>query len=90
MLLNHLGTGALIRARLVQAGFFAAPIPLTALVPVFALTGRRVDIAFATFFLLIPFLYHLFLTLPLVGGKVWGRGNLTSGFTLRLERRGVT
>ena len=87
MLLDHLGTGALVGARLVQAGFFAAPIPLTALVPVFALTRRRVDIAFAAFFLLIPFLYHLFFILPLVGGKVWGRGNLTSGFTLRLERR---
>ena len=86
MLLDHLGTGALVRARLVHAGFFAATIPLTALVPVFTLTGRRVDIAFAAFFLLVPFLYHLFFVFPLVGGKVWGRGHLTSGFTLRLER----
>ena len=86
-MLDHLGTGALVRARLVHAGFFAATIPLTALVPVFTLTGRRVDIAFAAFFLLVPFLYHLLFILPFFGGSVCGGRDLTSGFTLRLERR---
>ena len=88
--MDYLGTGTLVRARLVHAGLFTATIPLTALVPVFTLTGRGVHIPFAAFFLLVPFLYHLLFILPLFfGGSVCGRGDFTSGFTLRLERRRI-
>ena len=85
-MLDHLGTGALVGARLVDAGFFAATVSLTALVPVFTLTGWRVHITFAAFLLLVPFLHHLLFILPLLGGSVCGRGNLASGFTLRLKK----
>ena len=54
MLLDHLGTGALVGARLVDAGFFAATVSLTALVPVFTLTRWRVHITFTAFLFFIP------------------------------------
>ena len=85
--MDHLGTGTLVRARFVNARLFAATIPLTALVPVFTLAGRRVHITFAAFFIVATFLYHLLVVLPLVGGSVCGRRYFASGFTLRLERR---
>ena len=84
---DHLGTGTLVGARLVDARFFAAPVSLAALVPVLALTRRRVHVALATILLLlITFLFLLFFIVPFIGGCIGGGRHLTSWLTFRLKK----